>query len=385
MKIDFTKKTIGILSASMFLLAGCGVFQGEQTLEQLDAPPEETNLTEDLENISDQLTETEGEEEIEDGTEEGGTEGGEEGDGSDGEDPANTSETVSRVLYLLDENGLVVPQEVELPSPTSKEVAKQVLEYLVKDGPVTGMLPTGFEAVLPAGTEIIDLNLEPNGTLVVNVSEDFQSYQPEEEQQILEAMTYTLTQFENVERIKLWINGVEQNEMPVNGTPVSQGYSRENGINVHQSEGIDLMESEATTLYFPMQSADESIYYVPITQHIENNTDSEYESIVQALLSGPSFDLPLQNYINTGSQLAAAPIIQDGILSLTFNENILSNSEKSMLADEVMQSLVLTLTEQEGIDAVEVSVENHEQVVNESGQPYTEPVSKDMVVPTDSI
>jgi germination protein M len=197
-------------------------------------------------------------------------------------------------------------------------------------------------------------------------------------------MTYTLTQFENVEKIKLWINGVEQNEMPVNGTPVSMGYSRENGINVHQSEAVDLMESEATTLYFPMQSEDESIYYVPITQHIEKGT-SEYESIVQALLNGPSFELPLQNYINTGSKLAQAPVIQDGTLSLTFNENILTNSEKSMLADEVMRSLVLTLTEQEGVEAVEVSVENHDQVVNESGQPYTEPVSKDMVVPTDSI
>ncbi|MFC4403936.1 GerMN domain-containing protein [Gracilibacillus xinjiangensis] len=384
MKIDFTKKLIGILLVSMLLLTGCGVFQGEQTLEQLDAPPEETTLTEDLDTISDELTGADGEEEIEEGIEDGVEEDDSEGD-SEGEDPMNSSDTVSRVLYLLDNNGLVVPYEVELPTPASKEVAKQVLEYLVKDGPVTGMLPTGFEAVLPAGTEIMDLNLEPNGTLVVNVSEDFQTYQPEEEQQILEAMTYTLTQFENVERIKLWINGVEQNEMPVNGTPVSQGYSRENGINVHQSEGIDLMESEATTLYFPMQAEDESVYYVPITQHVEKDKINEYESIVQALLNGPSFDLPLQNYINTGSHLTQAPVMQDGTLSLTFNENILTNSEKSILADEVMRSLVLTLTEQEGIEAVEVSVENHEQVVNESGQPYTAPVSKEMVVPTDSI
>lgn len=56
-----------------------------------------------------------------------------------------------------------------------------------------------------------------------------------------------------------------------------------------------------------------------------------------------------------------------------------------MIADEVMKSIVLTLTEQEGINAVEVMVENHEQVFNEKEQPYNEPVSKDMVVPTESI
>ncbi|WP_323125840.1 GerMN domain-containing protein [Gracilibacillus oryzae] len=362
MKIDFTKKMTGILFGSMLLLTGCGVFQGEQTLEQLDAPPEDSALTENAGIDEEELPTTEGEDESEEGVEEGAEEDGTK-DGSEDEGTSSTSETVSRVLYLLDENGLVVPHEVELPTPASKEVAKQVLEYLVKDGPVTGMLPTGFQAVLPAGTEIVDLNLEPSGTLVVDVSAEFKTYQPEQEQQILEAMTYTLTQFENVDRIKLWIDGVEQNEMPVNGTPVSQGYSRENGINVHQSDAVDLMESEATTLYFPMQSEDESIYYVPITQHIEKGA-SEYESIVQALLNGPSLELPLENYINTGSQLAQAPVIQDGILSLTFNENILTNSEKSMIADEVMRSLVMTLTEQEGIEAVNVSVENHDQVVN---------------------
>ncbi len=59
--------------------------------------------------------------------------------------------------------------------------------------------------------------------------------------------------------------------------------------------------------------------------------------------------------------------------------------KKSVIADEVMKSIVLTLTEQEGINAVEVMVENHEQVFNEKEQPYNEPVSKDMVVPTESI
>ncbi|GAE92670.1 germination (cortex hydrolysis) and sporulation protein GerM [Gracilibacillus boraciitolerans JCM 21714] len=270
--------------------------------------------------------------------------------------------------------------------PDSKEVAKQVLEYLVQDGPVTSMLPSGFQAVLPAGTEIIDLNLEADGTLVVNVSDDFKTYQAENEQKILESMTHTLTQFENVQRVKLWINGEEQNEMPVNGTPISDGYSRANGINVHQVQGVDIMESKATTLYFPMQGqGDEMVYFVPITQHVPMDEENTYQSVVQALMDGPAFDLPLQHFVNTGSELAAAPVLEDGVLSLTFNENILSNSAKSEIADEVMKSIVLTLTEQEGIEAVEVNVENHKEVISESEQPYTEPVSKEMLTPTESL
>ncbi len=379
MKIDLAKKYAGVVLLSLLLLVGCGVFEGEQTLDQIDAPPEDAELTDDLENIQ------EGDAgEIEEDPEEDPVEEGESEEDTIGEDSANTADTVTRVLYLLDQNGLVVPQEVQMPSPESKEVAKQVLEYLVQDGPVTSMLPSGFQAVLPAGTEIIDLNLEADGTLVVNVSEDFTTYEAENEQKILESMTHTLTQFENVDRVKLWIEGEAQDAMPVNGTPLTEGYSRANGINVHQAGGIDLMESKATTLYFPMQG-DEMVYFVPITQHIPMDEENSHQSVVQALMNGPSFDLPLQHFINNGSQLASEPVFEDGILSLNFNENILSNSAKGVIADEVMQSIVLTLTEQEDIDAVEVNVENHEEVISESGQPYTEPVSRDMVTPTESI
>ncbi|MGN8645689.1 GerMN domain-containing protein [Gracilibacillus sp. HCP3S3_G5_1] len=381
MKIDLAKKYAGIVLLCLLLLVGCGVFQGEQTLDQIDAPPEDAELADDLQNIPEDSDDLEGMPD-EGSDEEEGTE--DEGETVEGEEADATSESVTRTLYLLDQNGLVVPHELQIPSPQSKEVAKQVLEYLVQDGPVTSLLPSGFQAVLPAGTEIIDLNLEADGTLVVNVSEEFESYQAENEQKILESMTHTLTQFENVDRVKLWINGEEQDVMPVNGTPISEGYSRANGINIHQAEGIDLMESKAATLYFPMQG-DEMVYFVPITQHVPTNEENPHQAVVQALMEGPSFDLPLEHFINTGSQLASEPVFEDGVLSLNFNENILSNSAKSMIADEVMQSIVLTLTEQEGVDAVQVSVENHEEVISESGQPYTEPVSRDMVAPTESI
>ncbi|PWU68255.1 GerMN domain-containing protein [Gracilibacillus dipsosauri] len=380
MKIDLTKKVVGLLLLSLLFLSGCGVFKGEQTLEQIDSPPEDAQFTDDLENAPEESEDTG------DGTEEGGEEGIVEDDNegqTEDEESSTTGESVSRMLYLIDQNGLVVPHEVELPTPASKEVAKQVLEYLVKDGPVSSMLPTGFQAVLPAGTEILSLNLE-EGTLIVDVSEEFKNYEAENEAKILEAMTYTLTQFENVENVQLRIDGQALSEMPVNGTPIENGYSRANGINVHQAAGVDFMESKATTLYFPMQG-EESVYFVPITQHVETTGDNAYQNIVQALLDGPGFDLPLTPYMNTGSALTAEPVMKDGVLSLTFNENILSNSEKSVIADEVMKSIVLTLTEQEGINAVEVMVENHEQVFNEKEQPYNEPVSKDMVVPTESI
>src|SRR5699024_6089331 len=51
---------------------------------------------------------------------------------------------------------------------------------------------------------------------------------------------HTLTQFDSVDKVKLWINGEEQNAMPVDNTPLSEGYSRANGINLDVTNKPDL-------------------------------------------------------------------------------------------------------------------------------------------------
>ncbi|WP_153464712.1 GerMN domain-containing protein [Sediminibacillus terrae] len=363
--------TVGIVSAA-FGLTGCGVFQGEQTLKEMDTPPEEASLTDNL----DEVTEEEGQQAEEDSQETEGTEAG-----TDTEEAEPT--TVERQLYLLDANGMVVPQTLELPQLESKEVAKQALEYLVKDGPVTELLPDGFEAVLPAGTTINSLNLK-EGTLTVDVSEEFAEYQAEDEQKILQSMTYTLTQFENVDKVKLQINGKAKEEMPVSGTPIGKGVSRANGINIYNGDNIDLMDSKAVTLYYPAQQG-EQVYHVPVTQHVEAEDAEDFASIVQALVDGPSLDLNLLNVFNAGTSLTAEPTIKDGVLTLDFNENILNSVENASIADEVMETLVLTLTDQPGVEAVDVNVADMEEIYNEAGTAYTEPVTKSMFVPTGNL
>lgn len=61
---------------------------------------------------------------------------------------------MNRELYLVDKNGYVVPQTLAVPTSKANEVMQQTLEYLVKDGPVTNLLPNGFRAVIPANTSM---------------------------------------------------------------------------------------------------------------------------------------------------------------------------------------------------------------------------------------
>ena len=350
----------GVLFILSVVLAGC--FQGEQSLEEIDAPQDQETVKE-----VDAQQNNEDEEESTD---------------SESEDIANdtTGETVARQLYLLDMNGMVVSQTLELPKLESKEVATQVLEYLVKGGPVTPLLPNGFQAVLPEGTEVLGMNLQEDGTLVVDLSEEFKNYPAEDEMNILESMTYTLTQFDTVNKVKLMINGHVLSEMPVNGTPIVSGYSRTNGINLIDTDTIDLIDSQAVTMYFPA-GYNENRYYVPVTSHVETEGDDIYRSIVQALIDGPGYNnLNMTHVFNAHTSLVEDPVFNNGVLELVFNQDILEDVEQAMISDEVMETIVRTLTEQEMVEAVDVKVENVEVIKNENGEAYSEPVTKDSFI-----
>lgn len=353
---------ISLMVLLSIMLAGC--FQGEQSLEEID-PPEDAEVVDNLEDITNEdVDEVEGDLETKE------------------EEPA---ETVARQLYLLDANGMVVAQTLELPQPDSKEVATQALEYLVKGGPVTQLLPNGFEAVLPEGTEILGLNLQEDGTVIVDVSSEFEDYESDEEVKILEAMTYTLTQFDSIDRVQLRINGYPQSEMPVDGTPIGEGYSRTKGINVIATDTIDLIDSEVVTMFYPAEYNDNR-YYIPVTQHIKAVDDNKYGSIVQALIEGPGYNnLNITHVFNTHTMLKENPRLKDGILELEFSKDILQDEDQGVISDEVMETLVRTLTEQQAVEAVHVKVEDVETIMNENGEAYNEPVTREVFIPTEKL
>lgn len=335
------------------IVSGC--FKGEQTFDEIDVP-EETVMYEDDESLG---LDVDGNPDTE--------------DADSVVDVNETEETILREVYLLDADGFVVPQMLEIPKTES--AALTTLQYMVKDGPVTEILPNGFQAVLPAHTEILGMNLGEDGTLIIDVSEQFTNYDAKDEVKILEAMSHTMTQFDTVERIKLWINGEELSEMPLNGTPISQGYSPTKGINVFLDGKPNLQTSKALTVYYPKQYH-EQFYHVPVTQYFDAQTDDElFSAVVQSVMTSPKFGVDAMQVFNDGTKLVETPVLNEGVLQLVFNEAILKDEEQGMLADEVMQTLVKSLTAHEAVEAVQVKVEDQSVLVNERGTTYDRPVT----------
>ena len=58
------------------------------------------------------------------------------------------------------------------------------------------------------------INITDDETAIIDLSADFLNYDGEKETDILESLTYTATSFDNIDQIKLWIEGEPLDIMP---------------------------------------------------------------------------------------------------------------------------------------------------------------------------
>ena len=350
------KKQIFAVLLSSILLSGCGLFGKEK--EKIDPPKSVTYTDEEM---------------TMDGTDT-------DADGTEITDNENAmTGTIQTELYLINKDGFVVPQTLALPSTES--IATKALEYLVKDGPITDLLPNGFRAVLPADTKLsVDIK---DKVATVNFSKEFKEYQAEEEKQILQAITWTLTQFDSIEKVKFQLNGFALSKMPVAGTPIGEAASRENGINLDTTDVGDISNTKPVTVYY-LGGEEGAYYYVPVTKRISNKETNNIKAVVKELVSGPSYTAKLESDFLANVNLISDPIVEDDKVTLNFNEAVFSNSEERIISEYLLNALVLSLTEQEGIKSVAITVNGEGELVNEKGEKLAEPVTRPQKVNTGS-
>lgn len=269
-----------------------------------------------------------------------------------------------------------------MPTPKANEVVQQTLEYLVKDGPVTNLLPNGFRAVLPANTTMT-LNLKKGGTAVIDFSKEMKNYSKEEERQIVESVAWTLTQFTEIKQVQFQINGEKLVRMPVAGTPLGEGVSRANGINFDDEQVADVTHTKPVTLYFMAQNNNKQQYYVPVTRRVAEGKENDYSAIVDELVKGP-IQGSLLNDFNPGARLITNPKVENGNITLNFNENIFVNPDKNMISNYVLKSLVLSLTEKQGVKNVSIEVNGKANLMDEKGEKLIKPVDRPQNVNTGS-
>jgi germination protein M len=284
------------------------------------------------------------------------------------QDTAQVAESSSVPIYMMDPDGYVVPITLNLPKAEGS--AKQILNYMVKGGPVEQIKPKGFTAVLPEGTKVLGMTIK-DGMATVDFSPEFKKYEAKDERKIVDAITYALTSIKSVKEVKIWINGHGQEVMPVNGTPISL-VTRDNGINLEVANNVKMGDTTPVTLYFQAQGPDNMNYFVPVTRLIPR-TDNKTLASVNELIRGPkqganlfSSMLPTTKVLNVK--------MNNGVAVVDFDDKLLSynDGKANPLA---LESLLLSLTENTNATKVQFLVNGKPNVLA-GDKDYTKPVSR---------
>lgn len=351
-----SRKLTSILSLtlSVLLLSGCGLFGPEQTSGPQPVDPPQMSKKDAPIGPSKEVTLNV--------TPEQGSEG------AVTENAEKAIQLKDAPVYLLDPDGYVVPITVALPK--EEGLAKQVLNYMIKGGPIEGVKPEGFTALIPEGTKILGMTIK-DGVATVDFSPEFKNYEAKNEQKLIDAITFALTSFDNIKEVKVWINGYPQDVMPVDGTPISS-LTRANGINLELASNVQLGDTTPITLYFQGETADHASYFVPVTRLIPR-TDNKAMATVEQFIKGPKQGTNLFSSILPTTKVLDVKL-DKGVAMVNLDDKLLSfnDGRANPLA---MESIILSLTENTEADQVQFMV-NGKANVTAGDKDYTKPVSR---------
>lgn len=323
------------------LLSGCGMFGGSSA--QIDPPPTdmEARMLEGLDAV---------------------------------EQTSFTQEEALSTVYLVNEHGKLAPVALHLPEGEASLKLNRMLELLVKDGKYASLLPAGFNGILPAGSEVKAVTVKKDEKLaIVEFNKAFAGYEAADERKILEALTWTLTGTPDVEKVQLWVEGEKLNEMPVNGTPLDRPLSRNFGINLELKAESGLSLLSPVIVYFSAATPDGVQYFVPVTRFVPAGGD-QVKLALGELLKGPQQGDGLERVVTDNTKLDSVEVSKDGVVTVALTDDMFETGEK--LPAQMMQSLVLTVTENKDDSKVRIWLNGQKEVVGMDNQTYSEPVMR---------
>lgn len=254
----------------------------------------------------------------------------------------------STIVYYQDNYGYLVPVMCQVPMEDG--IAKATLNLMVQSvGNDMQAARLGLRTVLPENTKI-DLDIS-HGLARIDLSKEvLDMADAAAESNMVNAIVQTLTEFDSVDKVEFLIDGQSRQTL-THGTPVAGQFTR-GDINLESVEPTMAEASvEPVTLYFPGESG---AVIVPVTRMVHSRAD--VNTAVLELAKGPVNSEMLESVVPAGCGLIDVKV-ENGVAKLDFTSefvNLVQNSDGGRMA---LKALVLTCTQFDGIDSVEIYVD----------------------------
>jgi len=264
----------------------------------------------------------------------------------------HTNNTGTNSIYVFDEDNYVVKTDIYINEElTTEEKIKQLLESMTDGNNRSILLKEHFMPVLPEGTKVLNVSLKDK-IARINFSDELLNIDLENEEKMIEAITYTITELKDVLGVEIYVLGNLLKYLPNSLSKLPAILTEDYGINkVYKLENLEDI-NKVFCYYLKKERSD--TYYVPVTKYVNDNRE-KIEIIIEELTSNYIYEENLMSYLNSNARLIDYEIEDNGI-NLYFNEYIFNNDDK--IIEEVIYTLSNSVFLNYDVDNLSIFVNN---------------------------
>ena len=266
----------------------------------------------------------------------------------------NTDVKTSKI-FLLDSNNYLASTDIITKSNDIESKARELIESLTIDSSKQDSIPSGFKALIPSGTTIRSL-VYNNGLIKVDLSKELMNTTLDNEERIIEAIVFTLTSIEGVDKVIIYMDGNILTKLPQSKITLPSTLDRSFGINKEYNLN-SIKNINKTTIYY-ISEFNGKEYYVPVTK-VNNDERSKIEIIIDELSSSNVYKTNLMSYLNDNIKLLSVNESNEELI-VNFNSAIFNDINTKEILEEVIYTISMSINENYNVNAIVFNVENQE-------------------------
>ena len=260
-----------------------------------------------------------------------------------------------QVIYMLDSNNMLGRTEVVIKNTDIQAKARELLLTLINNSENESKIPNGFKSIIPSDTKINSL-IYKDGLIKVDFSKEIMNVKKQNEEKMVEAIVYTLTTIDKVDKVIIYVEGDILTYLPKTKITLPSTLDKSYGIN-KTYDILNYKNVNQVTIYYINKNKD-NVYYVPVTKYL-NDDREKIKIIVDELATSSTYNSNLMSYLNNNTQLLADKQEND-TLYLNFNKYIFNDMTDKKILEEVIYTIGLSVEANYNVKEVVFEVDNQE-------------------------
>lgn len=259
----------------------------------------------------------------------------------------------TNVIYLLNDEGLLVQDRVLLDGSSVEEKIEKLLINLIEGS--TCSFADGLSKVIPKGT-VVNNVVVGNKYVTIDFSKELLNVSEEKEKSMITAIVYSVMDLDDFLGVSILVEGKSLEEYPNSKEKINKILDKSIGIN--KNYDITSFNNINKVVIYYLENINDNLYYVPVTKYV-NDDREKVNIIVEELASSYIYESNLMSFLNSNVSLIEYEE-KDNIMSLNFNDYLFDGNDKVL--EEVLYSVAYSVFD--NYDVSMVSFEVNGEIVN---------------------